>query len=223
LRSLGLFCGTFNPIHVGHLLIGECACDQFKLDKVLFVTSATPPHRRTGLLAAEHRYEMVKAAVEDNPRFEASRLELDRDGPSYTADTVTQMLEQYGEETRIFLILGGDNVRTIKDWNKAEILMKYCCFLVAPRMVYERTLVAKPTNQREGEFLETVKEQSSSTRYDITGARVSIIDFPPVSISSSMVRKRLKENRSVLYMVPKPVNDILMECGYYAKEFPQDG
>lgn len=217
---LGLFCGTFNPVHNGHLLIAECAFDQYKLDKVLFVTSATPPHRNTGLLSAEARHEMVEAAVADNSHFEPSRIELDRTGPSYTADTVEQVLEMYGPDVRVYLIIGGDNVRSLREWKKAEYLIEHCHFLVAPRLVYERTLAAKTSSQRDENILKTVSEQTASPRYDMPGAQVSVIDFPAVSISSSMVRRRLQEKRSVLYMVPRTVNAILLTKQHYALGAP---
>jgi nicotinate-nucleotide adenylyltransferase len=194
------------------LLIGECAYDQFHLDKVLYVTSPVPPHRRTGLLDAEHRYAMVAAAVADNNHFEASRMELDREGPSYTVDTVMSMRQMYGPNTEIDLIIGGDNVRTMRNWHRFEDLSELCRFLVAPRLIYERALSAKPSALSNPVTTET------SARYDIAGARVAVIDFPPVSISSSMVRKRLQEGRSVLYLVPKIVNEMLVKEKYYAAE-----
>jgi nicotinate-nucleotide adenylyltransferase len=215
MRSLGLFTGTFNPIHNGHLLIAECAQDQFRLDRVLFVTSAMPPHRKTGLLDAEARHDMVQAAIADNDHFISSRWELERKGPSYTIDTVRQAQEKYGPDCKINLIIGGDNVRTIREWHKSEELIAQCRFLVAPRLVYERTLVTKTSNQQEAAFLNTVDEQATSSRYDIPGAQVAVIDFPAVSISSSMVRKRLQEGRTVLYMVPKAVAGILERERHY--------
>lgn len=159
---------------------------------------------------------MVEAATKDNKHFEASRIELEREGPSYTADTVSEILDEYGPEVRVYLIIGGDNVRTLRDWKKADYLIQNCHFLVAPRLVYERTLAAKTTSQRDENILKTVSEQTSSPRYDMPGAQVSVIEFPAVSISSSMVRKRLHERRSVLYMVPKSVNDILLKKHHYA-------
>lgn len=96
--EIGVFCGTFNPIHLGHLLIAECARDQFGLEKVFFVTSPRPPHRSTDLLDGEARHLMVSAAVADNPHFEASRLELERSGPSYTSETIRSLLRIYTDK-----------------------------------------------------------------------------------------------------------------------------
>jgi nicotinate-nucleotide adenylyltransferase len=212
LRSIGLYCGTFNPVHNGHLLIAECAHDQFGLDKVLFVTSPNPPHRHTGLLAAKLRHELVEAAVADNPHFEASTLEIDRSGPSYTIDTVKAVQRGNGEKRQINLIIGGDNLRSIGSWHKSDELIANCRFLVAPRLVYRDTLVT----QKQKAFLETVVDhENTAQQYDLPGADIAIIDFPAVSISSSMIRERLKQGKSVLYMVPKPVHDILLTKRYY--------
>ena len=209
MRSIGLYCGTFNPIHNGHLLIAECARDQFSLEKVLFVTSAQPPHRNSGLLPAELRHELVAKAVEDNAQFEASRLELDRQGPSYTVDTVLMVRELYGEDTQIDLIIGGDNLKNIRDWHKAQLLIEWCRFLVAPRLVYEEAIVTHPQNKEPAAVLERVLKSTPET-CDLPGARVAVIEFPAVSISSSLVRQRIVEGKSVLYMVPKSVRDILL-------------
>jgi nicotinate-nucleotide adenylyltransferase len=209
MRGIGLYCGTFNPIHNGHLLIAECARDQFKLEKVLFVTSAKPPHRHSGLLPAELRHQLVTVAVEDNAHFEASALELDRTGPSYTIDTVASVREIYGTDIEVNLIIGGDNLKKIGEWHKAQELVQWCHFLVAPRLVYEETVLTRPQDRHEAAVLERVLEDTPEM-CNLPGAKVSIIEFPAVSISSSQVRERIASGKSVLYMVPKSVNDILL-------------
>ncbi|HEY9778494.1 MAG TPA: nicotinate-nucleotide adenylyltransferase [Planktothrix sp.] len=219
---LGLFCGTFNPIHNGHLLIAECAADQFKLDTVIFVTSPVPPHRQKGLLPADLRYELVEAAVADNSRFEASRLELDRSGPSYTVDTVLSVKQRCGDDP-VYLVIGGDNLNSIHDWHKSDLLIANCHFLVAPRLVYRTVMVTNAGDKTDSAFLETVVEEEVAQKYQLPGAQVSIIDFPAVSISSSIVRARLSAGKSVLYMVPKPVHDILLRSGYASAEVQSNG
>jgi nicotinate-nucleotide adenylyltransferase len=210
MRGIGLYCGTFNPIHNGHLLIAECARDQFSLEKVLFVTSAKPPHRHSGLLPSELRHQLVTVAVQDNSHFEASRLELDRSGPSYTIDTVASVRQMYGEDVEVNLIIGGDNLKKIGEWHKAQQLVEWCRFLVAPRLVYEETVLTRPQNHREAAVLERVLEDAPEM-CDLPGAKVSIIEFPAVSISSSQVRERIAAGKSVLYMVPEAVNQILLQ------------
>jgi nicotinate-nucleotide adenylyltransferase len=190
---------------------------------VVFVTSPVPPHRQAGLLPADLRYDLVAAAVADNPRFEASRLELDRPGPSYTVDTVMAVKRQYCQDEPVRLIIGGDNLRSIHDWHKADQLIANCQFLVAPRLVYRTVLVTNAGDKQESAFLETVEEDQVAQKYQLPGAHVAIIDFPAVSISSSMVRARLSAGKSVLYMVPRSVHDILVQRGYTTREAKSNG
>lgn len=208
MRKLGLFCGTFNPIHSGHLLIAQCAQDQFNLDRVFFVVSPNPPHRQDqGLLEAEARHEMAVAAVAGNPKFEASRVELDRGGLSYTIDTVEHFKSLY-PNAKISLIIGGDNVKYLKDWHRAEDLFKNCHFLVAPR------LVSSPRQESSSEV--SMKTLVKKETVALIGSQMSVIDFPGIAISASYIRGRLKHRQTVLYMVPPVVNAILMENNYYA-------
>jgi len=208
LGKLGLFCGTFNPIHSGHLLIAECARDQFKLDRVFFITSPNPPHRQDqGLLDARARHGMVIAAVAGNPKFEASSVELDRGGLSYTIDTVEHFKTLY-PDTKLSLIIGGDNVKYLKDWHCAAELFKNCHFLVAPR------LVSSPKQESSSEV--AMKTLVRKETFDFKGSRMSVIDFPGIAISASIIRGRLKRHQTVLYMVPPAVNTILLDNKYYS-------
>jgi nicotinate-nucleotide adenylyltransferase len=208
LRKIGLFCGTFNPIHSGHLLIAECAHDQFKLDRVLFITSPNPPHRQDqGLLDARARHAMVSAAVAGNSHFQASSVELDRDGLSYTIETVEHFQKLY-PSTKISLIIGGDNVKYLKDWHRAEELFEKCHFLVAPRLIS----FARQESSSEISMKTLVKKES----IDFVGSRISVIDFPGIAISASYIRGRLKHKQTVLYMVPPAVNKMLLDNKYYS-------
>jgi nicotinate-nucleotide adenylyltransferase len=205
-RELGVFCGTFNPIHWGHLLIAECARDQFKLEKVIFVISPRPPHRSDLLLDAQARFLLVSAAVATSPNFEASRIELERSGPSYTADTIKQLSSQLNSHDsaswRINLILGGDNLSYLNTWYDHRYILRTCRILVAPR----RTGI--------GEELTT---ESAEKMYP-ENTNVEIIEFPDIAISSSAVRKRLRERKSVLYMVPPAVNELILARNFFAPE-----
>lgn len=193
MQELGIFGGTFNPIHNGHLLIAEMAREQFQLDKVLFMTGANLPHRTDVQVPAEARYEMVQAAISDNPWFEASRLELERQGPSYTVDTLRQ-LKALHSQSRLNLIIGGDNVEFLSTWHEANDLFKLCRILIAVR----------PPMQEQNVDL---------SKYQ--GASFEFIDLPPIGIASTIIRKRLAECKSIKYMVPEAVHLLLQERGYY--------
>lgn len=203
MNELGVFCGTFNPVHWGHLLLAEYARDQFDLGKVLFITCANPPHRYRDLLDGESRHAMVSAAVEDNPYFEASRLELDRSGPSYTVETLEQLKQAYGEKVRLNLIIGGDNLSSLAGWHEAERIFKLCRLLAAPRMI-------------PGHEMESLQDDAAPPN-----AELSVISLPPIGVSSSEVRHRLREGKSVLYMVPPAVNEMLITQAHYRKTTPR--
>jgi nicotinate-nucleotide adenylyltransferase len=231
MAKIGLYCGTFNPIHLGHLLIAESARGQFALNKVIFVTSPQPPHRNDELLAAKERHDMVSKAVADNPFFEASDLEIKRDGPSYTADTVRSLLKESQEDVELFLILGGDNLPQLINWHDSDYLLKKCHFLVAPRTVYvaedatEKDLqtisktndISAPDESVALPAVEPIQRIGQTRKYALAGGRVSVIDFPHVAISSSAVRTRIKKKQSVLYMVPKSVADVIAEKSFYCE------
>lgn len=196
MKQLGLICGTFNPIHCGHLLIAECARDQFKLDRVLFVTSPKPPHRKDHQLEARARHEMVSLAVSGNIYFQASDLELNRSGESYTSDTVRQIIQI--EKSKINLIIGSDNLPHINSWHDWSYLLANCRILVAPRLI----------------DLE-VNCQSGKSNMELPAGDFAAIDLLPSSISSSAIRQRLQLGKSIRYMVPDAVNKLIHERGYY--------
>lgn len=202
--QLGVFCGTFNPIHVGHLLIAEFAWDQFELDKVIFIPNSTPPHKNKDILDKESRYELVQAAIASNKHFQISRIEMDRQGPSYTVDTLTQLKSEWGEDTQLNLIIGQDNLGYLNEWHDAPRLFKLCRILVA-----SRHLVKTPRPRQIP--VDELKALAPS------GAVIDIIHFPDFPVSSSAVRSRLRAGETVLYLVPPEVNDILLEKRHYVQ------
>ncbi len=250
LREIGVFCGTFNPIHLGHLLIAECARDQFSLEKVIFVTSPRPPHRIDELLDGEYRHLLVSAAVAENPHFECSRIEIEREGPSYTSDTVRQLVKEFGgpNKCRINLILGADNIGYLGSWHESSYLLDTCRILVAPRLVnvtqevprssktpatwspmsdsHDADLTADKSGsilpsyqstrfQPENQVLATISQIDLVQNLSLPNTSIETIVFPCVSISSSAIRLRLAEGRSVLYMVPPAVNELLLTRKFY--------
>jgi nicotinate-nucleotide adenylyltransferase len=195
--QLGIFCGTFNPIHWGHLLMAEFSRRQLGLDKVFFITSPNPPHRHFDILDAQERFELVSAAVANNPHFEASRAELDRSGTSYTIDTVRTFHQQY-PDAGLHLIIGEDNLQYMGKWKNAGEIFDMAQLVVAPRTKQ----IIKPTDPQEASAL---PKQT----------RVATLDLPHVNVSSSDIRQRLRQGRSVLYMVPPAVNHLLKEKRSY--------
>ncbi len=213
-RQVGIFGGTFNPIHHGHLLIAEFAREQFGLEKIIFVTSGTPPHRDDELLDQESRHKLVLAAVSTNKYFEASDVEIKRKGLSYTADTMEFFHEELGREVKLNFIIGGDNFVQIGSWHKVEKLIKSCRILVAPRLEYE-TEQSNPLVRK----MQKTESNPDPEKYKMPkDADWALIDFPGVAISSSGIRERLKESKSVRYMVPREVNEMLIAERYYSEQ-----
>jgi nicotinate-nucleotide adenylyltransferase len=197
MEKLGIFCGTFNPIHWGHLLMAEYSCEQLGLNRVFFITSPNPPHRHFDLLDAAERYDLVLHAVADNPNYEASRIEMDRQGISFTIDTLRTMHAQH-PKAELNLILGEDNLQYIGKWKDAREIFSLARIVVAPRSKQ----IIKPTDPQE---------PAPMPRQ----ARVVTLDLPHVNVSGSEIRRRLREGKSVLYMVPAAVNRRLMEKRLY--------
>lgn len=194
---LGIMGGTFDPIHIGHLILGEQAWEALGLDKVLFITAGQPPHKPEAVEAeAVHRYNMVRLAVQDNEHFECSRIELDRPGPSYTIDTIRQILGLYGENTRVYLLVGADEAREFMTWRDPYGIKELSTIVVANRPGYpiSEVLAALPPD-----FASAVKP----------------LEIPGVDISSTDVRARIKLGCSIKYLVPGAVESYIRDNELY--------
>ncbi|MCL6472028.1 MAG: nicotinate-nucleotide adenylyltransferase [Firmicutes bacterium] len=201
---IGIMGGTFNPIHYGHLVTAEEALYQFKLDKVVFMPAGQPPHKRDKeILSPEDRYLLTVIATASNPDFEVSRLEIERVGPSYTVDTLLELHEVYGPETDMFFITGADAVWEILTWKDAEKLVELTEFIAATRPGYSLEKFKKLHVLPEGEH--RVKGKP----------RVSIMEIPALAISSTDIRRRVRENRPIRYLVPEGVASYIQKSGFW--------
>ncbi|MBS3765925.1 nicotinate-nucleotide adenylyltransferase [Candidatus Bipolaricaulota bacterium] len=189
---VGIFGGTFDPIHKAHLEVARQAVIQMNLDKVILVPSKHPPHKNEqGITRAELRYKMVKLAVEDKKDLEVSSVEIERTGPSYTVDTLKEMDEIYEE---IMFVVGADNLINIKTWKQPEELLEKCPFVVAPRGgVVEEDFEGEIFRDKDLRFL----------------------DMSEISLSSTEVRSRLAEGQPVDGLVPEKVIEFIVEKGLY--------
>lgn len=199
-KRLGIFGGTFNPIHHGHLIIAETVREALCLDRVLFVPVGVPPHKTGADIAdAEHRFRMVECAVSSNPCFEASRLEIERKGFTYTIDTLTALQRVYGCEAALFFIIGADVVPELTTWKEHKIVFGLCEFAAVFRPGMEKMA-----------FLQQI-EQLEKTQ----GVRIHPVDAPTIDISSTDIRERRKAGKSIRYLVPSCVEDYMIKYELY--------
>lgn len=206
MKKTGIMGGTFNPIHIGHLLLAENAYEQLGLEKILFMPSRVPPHKPMGeVLENQKRIEMVELAIRDIPYFELSLMEMEREGVTYTVDTLSYLSEQQ-PDTEYYFIAGADSLYQIETWKDPGRILKLCRFSVANR---ESSLY--PDLERQAEKLRR--------KYN---ARIELIDIPEVDISSHLIRERLRTGRSVRYLVPEPVEQYLREHRAYRGEVDHD-
>lgn len=198
---IGVMGGTFNPVHYGHLLMCEHIREEFGLEKVLFVPAKIPPHKGSGDIAGTaDRMEMVRMAISGNPFFELSDVEMNREGPSYTVETLRILAEQYGGENRLGLIIGADSLVQFTTWKRYEEILEMVSLIVARR---------PDTDNRLLDLAITRLRMDCSARILLSGA--TAFDF-----SSTSIRNRVKEGLSIKYMVPECVESYILGHGLYA-------
>jgi nicotinate-nucleotide adenylyltransferase len=184
---VGILGGAFNPPHVGHLVCAQEALVQLELEKVVFMPVGEAPHRELeDDPGAEARLEMVDLAAGDDARFVVSRVELDRSGPSYSADTLRELREKApGDE--LFLILGGDQAAALPAWHEPEAVLALATVAVVERSNWSRNAIGIKVGRLRG------------------AERIRYLDMPLIQISSSAIRRRVAEGRPIRYLVPDKV------------------
>lgn len=191
-RLVGVLGGTFDPIHLGHLALGDAARHELGLDEVLFVPAGEPPHKLgRRITAASHRLAMVELAIAGRPRFVASRIEIDRAGPSYTVETLEALLTRAaagGRPIEVTLILSAESFAELPTWRRGADLLRLARIAVAPRPGHPT-----PTPARLSLELPGVDE------------RVDVLAGPHLDISASAIRARVAAGRSIDGLVPQPV------------------
>jgi nicotinate-nucleotide adenylyltransferase len=195
---IGLFGGTFDPPHLGHLILASEAQTQLELTRLLWILTPDPPHKQDQIITlTEHRLEMVKLAIQDNPNFELSRVELDRPGPHFTLDTVHIIAEQ-NPGAEIVPIIGGDSLRDLPKWHEPKELL-YACHWVG--------VMRRPNDETNLNVLER----------ELPGIRskVHYVDAPLLEIASRDIRSRIAHGESVRYYVPKAVYEYIEEHHLY--------
>ena len=201
MTAIGVMGGTFDPIHLGHLAIAEEAREALGLDVVLFVPAARPPHKPVGsATAVEHRLAMVELAIDDNPRFELSSVELERAGPSYTVDTIDELARRNPGAT-LHLILSAETFAQLPTWHEPERLFDGARIAVVPREGYpapDPGWLSEAFPGHEG--------------------RVAFLEGPRLGLSSTAIRDRVANGRSIRYLVPTAVDAYIADHDLYRTE-----
>jgi nicotinate-nucleotide adenylyltransferase len=192
MTRIGVFGGSFNPPHMGHLIVCQSILIQEKLQKVVFIPSSVSPHKRNrNLLQSDFRYQMTKLAVQDNPMFEVSDIEIRKGGVSYTIDTL-KLLRNVYLRSELSLIIGIDNWLEFKSWKNPDEILDLADLLVMNRPGFSQVGF-------EHGFAKKVK----------------FVDVPNIGISGTMIRLNIKSGRSIKYLVPKAVEQFIAEHGLY--------
>jgi nicotinate-nucleotide adenylyltransferase len=191
--------GTFNPIHYGHLVAAEAARDAFNLDQVIFIPAGQPPHK-SGLYVAdpEHRYLMTFLAIVSNQRFEISRVEIDRSGPSYTSETLAYF-SQLDASVSWYFITGADAILDIVTWHNPDSIFRHAELIAASRPGYSLKKIQALKGQLGADLM----------------ARIHPLEVPALAISSSQIRQRLHEGLSITYLVPEAVEHYIAKNQVY--------
>ncbi len=199
LKKVGILGGTFNPVHIGHLILAETAYETFDLDYVLMMPNGNPPHK--DMKAEEkgaHRMSMLKLAVKDNPHLKISSFELDRTGVIYTYKTL-ELLKKEHPDTKYYFILGADSLFDLEKWQQPDIICKHATLLAAVRDELGREKVKKQIALLEQKFQ----------------AEIYLMDTPNLSFSSHDIRDRIKNGKTVTYYIPKTVEEYIHKNKLY--------
>ena len=194
--------GTFDPIHMGHLILGEQSYEQLHLDKVLFMPSGNPPHKRNraGRASDGQRVDMVRLAIEDNPHFELSLAEMHETGYTYTYRTLEELKEQ-NPDTDYYFIIGADSLFTLDEWREPGIISRECILLAATRDHCRRAEI----------------EQKITELKDMFGADIRILNTPDMEIASADIRGRIAEGGDISQMLPAEVEAYIRSYHLYEK------
>ena len=198
-KKIGLFFGTFNPIHVGHMIIANYMANYTDLDQVWLVVTPQNPHKqKSSLLEDYHRLAIVREATSDNNKLKASNIEFDLPKPSYTINTLVY-LEETHSDTDFVLIMGEDNLRTFSKWKNYEQIIERCELYVYPRAL-------------------TIQEQTDDhSNTNFTHEKVKMHDLPVMKVSASFIRNAIKNKQDVRYLLTEPVHNYITEMHFYEK------
>ena len=198
-RRIGILGGTFDPPHLGHLWLATLATEALQLDRVLFMPAAQPPHkRRQEISGATDRLLMTRLAISDNRDFELSAIEMERPGPSYTVDSVEELQRQIGARTSLYLVMAADSLSQIETWREPDRLLSLVEWVVGPRP-----------------GVELPQRAALDRRFGEAAKRIHLLSGPSLDVSSSEIRARVAAGHTIRYLVPRAVEELIVERGLY--------
>ncbi len=201
IKKLGIMGGTFNPIHYAHLLSSNYVLEKYNLDKVVFIPTGEPPHKKDiNIASAMHRYNMVKLAIEDNPNFFISDIEINRDETTYTIDTLREIKAICNQDVEIYFITGTDTINQVYSWKQPDAIFDLCKFIVTTRPNY---------------ILDEHTESLIKNYKD----KIYFCETPMLEISSTNIRKRIEQEKTVTYLLPKRVEEYIYNNNLYNTDF----
>jgi len=215
--KIGLFGGTFNPIHSGHIKAAGVVQEFFALDSVLFIPSFIPPHKESEqIVSPVHRYKMVELALENNAYFVASSLEIEEKGTSYSILTLQKMRKIY-PKALFFFILGIDAFLEIDTWKNHELVLEQCKLVVISRNGYRLDDAKNVLDKKYASGMCDLSEAGKIQENLDLSYEIFLVPFNALAVASTDIRDRLRKNLSIIQLVPKPVADYIFENNLYQR------
>ncbi|WP_250277763.1 nicotinate-nucleotide adenylyltransferase [[Clostridium] colinum] len=201
IKKLGIMGGTFNPVHYAHLLSSSYAFERYNLDKVVFIPTGEPPHKKNiNIASGQDRYNMLNLAIQDNPNFFISSIEIDRHTTTYTIDTLRQIKSMCDENVELYFITGTDTINQVYNWKDTEEIFNLCRFIVTTRPKY-------------------ILDENTKNLINKYKDKIYFCETPMLEISSSNIRKRIEQEKTITYLLPKNVEEYIYKNSLYKTDF----
>jgi len=216
--KIGIFGGTFNPIHYGHLRAAQEVHESLRLNKTLFIPSGRPPFKKPGLMSAHHRYKMTEIAIKGNPSFDVTDIEIEKQGISYSVDTLRMLRNKY-KGAEFFFILGVDASLNLQSWKEPDKLLELTNLVIISRPGFS-FIDLSPFPHFKGISKKTLKELDKKVREVVTtnlhtGKKAFLCPVTGLNISASRARNLIKQGKSIKYLLPQTVESYIISHKLY--------
>jgi len=211
LKAIGILGGTFNPIHFGHLRMAQELADALQFDEIRFIPAASPPHKNTPTISAEHRAAMVRLAIAGNPVFSCDERELHRNGASYSIDTLQSLRAELGAQASITLFMGSDAFTKFDTWHRWQEIIQYCHIALVQRPHAHQDNLPKVLEP----FLHKHYTKNSDDLHTAPAGYVTMRQITALEISSTAIRTLFEQGCSARYLMPDSVIDYIQKCQLY--------